>query len=148
MEILVATIEMSCCKSCVYLKPISVCLNFFSPRLRNLWIFQKTVNIKQESGLEIWVYGDRHWAWKILVARFLGLPKEKDRAMLSQLLLHRWEFQLWMTLCSHPFPPSTHLLFPPQLCKSYFWTGSRKLHILQAKSHKHAMYTRDIGSVS
>lgn len=38
--------------------------------------------------------------------------------------------------------------FPPQLCKSHFWTGSRKLQILQAKRQKRAMYTQDKGWVS
>lgn len=38
--------------------------------------------------------------------------------------------------------------FPPQLCKSSFWTGSRKLHIVQAKRQKHAMYTQSKGWVS
>lgn len=38
--------------------------------------------------------------------------------------------------------------FPPQLCKSNFWTGSRKLQILQAKRQKRAMYTQDKGWVS
>lgn len=45
--------------------------------------------------------------------------------------------------------PSSGMLPPlPQLCKSHLWTGSRKLHILQAKCQKNAAYAQGKGWVS